>query len=388
MTRHFSIPTILRMTPNGLLEQFFTQLQTPLLSMNWKKLGKRQIEPLLLAISWLPATDQARVEATLGTIHELACTEGWQTILEAAQQWGLTRELIDSLGSVSPYAKAMRVWLDYPEVFQQASLVQQVDGLTRWRKRTGLPLVKPRITDESRRELAVALSACLRREEGRGQHCTVDYLRRRDGADVFVAYPDDFMQAILEHDPQGRLRPRSYRPTFEIVYAYHAERGVLELYAKVTSRLKPILENLFGQIILGIDLSSHPGRRPWDLNRLKDRYFCLETDPVDEVSASICRLRLDVPHCGRLTVEPHRRDYSNDVFDVIDECLNDERVSWNDVDISMATFRFEFGGRSNRSPETLTFDVSAPDYCSIKSRRPERIELTHKYLRRWRIANV
>src|SRR5689334_5865843 len=99
MTRHFSIPTMLRMTPNGLLERFFSQLQAPLLSLNWKKLGKRQIEPLLLAIGWLPTEHQARIEATLATIHEVASTEGWQAILEVAPQFGVMRELINSLGS-------------------------------------------------------------------------------------------------------------------------------------------------------------------------------------------------------------------------------------------------------------------------------------------------
>ena len=263
--------------------------------------------------------------------------------------------------------------------------MHQVEGLSRWRKRTGLPSVTPRITDESRRELASAISHCLRREEGRGRHCTVDYLRRRDGADLFVAYSDDYMHAMMVHDQQGRLKPCSYRPTFEIVYAYHQQLGTLELFARVMPRMKPILEDIFGQVILGTDLSQRGQRRPWDLNRLKDRYFCLETDPQDEVRASICKLRLDVPHYGRVTVEPNRRN-QKDVFEVIEECLNDERVDWNDIEISLATFRFQFENRASRKPGTLTFDVSAPDHCTIKSRLPERVALTQKYLRRWRIA--
>ncbi len=376
------------MTPNGLLEEFFARLEVTLLSLDWKRLGKRQVDPILQTIGWLPQADQERIESTLAAIYELACEQGWQAILEIAYQVGGTRRLIDKLRDSSPCVRAMRVWLDEPEIFQTASMLHQVDGLVRWRKRTGLPPVEPRVTDESCRELASALSACLRREEGRGRHCSVDYLRRRDGADVFVAYPDDFVHEVLQHDSQGRLAPRSFRPTFEIVFAYQAQRGTLEMFAKVSPRMKPILEDLFGQIILGVDLSAHARRRPWDLNRLKDRYFCLETDPADHVTASICRLRLDVPPYGRLTVEPNRNGQTTDAFNVIDECLNGERICWDEVEISLATFHFQFRAMSGRQEGTLTFDVSAPDYCSIKSPRPERIALAHKYLRRWRIADV
>jgi hypothetical protein len=41
----------------------------------------------------------------------------------------------------------------------------------------------PRITPDSLRELSVALSQCLKREEGRGHTCTVEYFSRRDSAD-------------------------------------------------------------------------------------------------------------------------------------------------------------------------------------------------------------
>jgi hypothetical protein len=388
MSRHFSVPKMLRMTPNPLLREFFERQQITLLSLDWKRLGKRHVEPLILAMSWLPATDQERVESALAMIYELACDRAWEMVLTIARQIGHARRLIEQFGDASPYVRAMRIWLDEPELFQTASMWHQVDGLTRWRKRTGLPLVEPRITQESCRELGRALSACLQREEGRGRFCTVDYLRRQDGADVFVAYSDDFVHSRLEHDSRGRLIPRSARPTFEIVFAYQAENGTLELFARVSPHLKPLLECVFGQIILGIDLSAHARRKTWDLNRLKDRYFCLETDPADGILVSISRLRLEVPEFGRFTVEPTRTGQGADVFHVIDQCLNNERVRWEEVDISLATFRFHFQSQPGRKPGLLTFDVSAPDHCSIKSKRPDRIAVAHKYLRRWRIADV
>lgn len=388
MSRHFTLPTILRMTPNDLLQQFFGRLGHSLPCIDWLRLKDRQVEPLLSAMSALPREAQEQIESSLASVFELACEAGWQAILDAARQYGEGEPARRFPSGACAYARAMWTWLNRPEVFEHALLMHEVEGLPRWRKRTGLPILPPRITPDTVRELGVALSNCLRREEGRGHNCTVEYYRRRDDADVFVAYPDDFVRTVMAHDKQGRLLPRSFQQTFEIVFAYQAEAGTLELFAKVAPLVKPKLECLFGQIILGADIGPKSHTQPFNLNRLKDRYFCLETDPHDCLSVSIRRLRLDVPSHGRLTVEPDSTGRSGDVYEVIDDCLNDEAISWDDVKISLATFHFKFDARPGRKAGTLKFDVAYPDRCSIKSSRPERIELTRKYLRRWRIANV
>jgi hypothetical protein len=386
MSRHFTIPTMLRMTPNAQLEPFFRQLGVRLYSIDWPRLKERQVEPLQRAISWLSRPEQELVESALANVFELATEPGWQTIVFVAQSLGESNFAALVPLDACVYERAMWTWLHRPEVFCEALKQHQVSSLTRWRKRTGLPLMTPRITDASLRELSVGLSQCLRREEGRGQQCTLEYYRRGD-TDYFVASPDDFVQSITTHDDSGNLVSRSLRRTFEIVYALRPDHGTLELSAKVAPAVKPKLEALFGQIILGVDLGLRSYGRPYDLNRLKDRYFCLETDPADGVSASISRLRLSVPHYGRFTVEPEVRGGPADIYELIDECLNRQTVSWDELNISLATFRFEFGARSG-SRASLSLDVSYPDRCSIKSRHPDRIDLTRKYLRRWRIANV
>lgn len=53
MTRHFTLPKILRMTPNILLREFFGRLDLQLISVDWKRLGEWQVEPICLAITWL-----------------------------------------------------------------------------------------------------------------------------------------------------------------------------------------------------------------------------------------------------------------------------------------------------------------------------------------------
>jgi len=388
MSRHFTLRKMLRMTPNRFLQEFFQRLGHLPPCLDWRKVHERNVDPLLLSLGLLPPEAQVEIESALASVFELACETGWRAILEVARLDGKADQFLQLPDHACPYKRAMWTWLHQPHIFEQASIIHQVEHLTRWRKRTGLPRVVPQVTPESIQELARSLTQCLTREEGRGQNCTVEYFRRRDSADVFVAYPDDFVHTISMHDEAGSLVPSSVRPTFEIVFAYNAEEGTLELFAKVAPLLKPKLECLFGQVILRTDIGLRGAGRPYDLNQLKDRYFCLETDATDRVSASITKLRLDVPQLGWLTVEPAQSGRGSDVYEVIDECLNDQAVCWDDVNISQATFRFQFQPLVGRQPGTLSFDVTYPDHCSIRSRRPERLELMRKYLRRWRIARV
>jgi hypothetical protein len=388
MTRHFSIPKMLRMTPNSLLREFFDRLGHQPPGLDWLRLKERQFEPILTAMGGLPLEAQAQIESTLSAVFELSCETGVQTLLEVARKSGNPAVVAALTAGGCPHQHAMWAWLRHPDLFEQASLLQQIDSLTRWRKRKGLPQVEPRTTPDALDGLAGALSQFLRHEEGRGQQCTVEHFRRADDTDYFVAYPDDFVHLVDMHDEQGRLVSRRSCQTFEIVFGYHRQEGALDLFAKVTSEMKPKLECLFGHFILGQDIGP---RRPdvvYNLDRLKDRYFALDTDPDDHLSASLCRLRLTVPGRARLTVEPLRDDGQRDLYQVIDDILKTEEVSWNQVQISKATIRFNFQSGGLRSSPPLTCEVTHPDCCRVNSRRPERIDLTRKYLKRWRIANA
>jgi hypothetical protein len=387
MSRHFTLRKMLRMTPNRLLREFFQRLGHRLPLIDWRRAPERCDDALLIAIDLLPQDAQDEMEAALAAIHELACDSGVQAILEAAAQRGRS-DFVAQLPEAGPYYKAMWTWLHFPTLFDHAALMHQVDDLTRWRKRKDLPRVEPRTSPEAISELACAISKFLRCEEGRGQNCTVEHYRRTSGTDYFVAYPDDFMQTIAMHDDAGNLQPRSIRQTFEIVFAYDGEEGTLELFAKMPARMKARLECLFGQVILGEDVGLQRYSRPYDLNRLKDRYFCLETDPEDGLTAAITAMRLVTEDWGKIGLEPHKNGHVRDVYDMADHCLNDQAIPWDEVDIQKATFRFRFDPMRGRRAGTVEFDVTHPDRCTVKSRRPERIDLVRKYLKRWRIADV
>jgi len=385
MSRAFSIPTVLRMVPNHLLKEFFARLGHGEVGVDWDELGEREVDPIIRAVNDLPAGAFDTVEASLHNVFDLACETGISAILEAGVLAGdddLPAVLPQDAG---PYHKAMWAWLNRTEVVGRALLIHQVEHLAWWRKRNDLPAVAPDTSPEATREFARALSNLLLSEQGRGKVCTVDTLCRR-GTDYVFAHPDDFVQNVTAHDGEGKLAARTFRQTFPIVFAYGRGEGTLELFARVPTKLKPRLEELFAQVILGVELEDWAPDAAYDLNPLKHRSFSLATDPQDCVRPRVRRMRLSFKNSHRrLTLEADPDLGVEDVYDMLDEVLDRERVPLSAVNFTLVTFCFEFLPLDGRKPGTLTFDVAYPSSCSLRNQRPERIELAQKYLKQWGI---
>ncbi len=224
--------------------------------------------------------------------------------------------------------------------------------------------------------LSEAIGEFLHREEGRGQQCTVEHVRRTDGTDYFLAYPDDFSDTILVHDEEGNLMPRSLRPTFEIVFAYSQADGTLELNAKIPSRLKPELEDIFCQIILGQPAKDCGAETVYDLNVLKDGPQRLETDPEDRVTPVVRRLRLAIPESrATITLEADRAGGPESIYRMLAEYLNRERLPLSDLNVASATIGLVLHPTNCRKAGRLTFDVSRPDTCTLRNHRPDQVAL-------------
>jgi hypothetical protein len=387
MSRLFSIPTVLRMMPRGLLRQILAKLGHDNLNVPWHACRQRDVLPIAEALRQLPADRQSVVETVLRDTFDLACDNGLEAIREASGDLS-QQEVVPYLPEAGgPYGVAAWAWLHYPEIFDRALLLQQVDSLGRWRKRKGMPRVEPNTTASSVARLEARLAELLRKEQGRGARCTVEHVLRSDGTDYFFAYLDDFVHMITMHDVDGKLAPRTLRQTFEIVFAYRRENGALETHARVPSRLKPRLEQLFCQVILGGDLETGTREAAYDLDVLKERQFELPIDPKDCQSVRINRVRLAISNNRRnIILEADRRGPPDDMRRMVYECLNEERVSLENARITSAQIQMRFYPFDHRKRNSLTFDVTSPNLCSLRNERSDRAALAADYLRRWRIA--
>jgi hypothetical protein len=364
MTRHFSIPTVLRMTPNSLLRGIFSRLGHDMRRVPWPWLPPRKIQPILAALREFSPAEQCAVERAFQDVFDLACENGSRAIREAASS--VTTEKPPYLPDVGgPYGLSAWTWLHHPALFERAMTLYEVDHLSRWRKRKDVPRVDPRTTAEALSDLAAAISAVLQREEGRGRRCTVESVRRADGVAYFMAFPDDFVHTILHHDQAGELATRSIRPIFDIVFAYDQTAGALELNAKVSTRVKAELEDVFCQAILGQAAKRPASHEVYNLNVLKEGPDYLETDPEDSVTPIVHRLRLAIPESREtITLEADRSRGPNSIYRMLDECLNRERLPLSDLDVTSATIGMVLHPIAGRKPGRVTFDVARPDRCT------------------------
>ncbi len=386
MARHFSIPAVLRLIPNDLLEQFLVQFRQNCFGVDWQRLGERQAEKLTALLRLWPQETREFVEGVLRNVFDLACESGQQALQEAADDLGLRARLAEPLRTGTLYRRSMWAWLAAPEVFEQALAYHQIEQRHGWRKRDDLPQVAPRTDRHALDSLARDISRLLVAEQGRGQHCTVEHFQRENRTDYFCCYPDDFIRAVTLHDDAGQLTTRSVKQTFEIVFAYCQPTGTLEMSAAVPPRLKAPLEAAFAWMILDMELGPRVPRQVYHLDRLKDRDFRLETLPGDEVHVELKRLRLDLPdRTRRITLESRDGD-SHDVLRMVDECLNEEEVPLEEVRITAATLRFLFRKTTRRRAGSMTIDVSAPNTCNLRSQPAERAEVARRHLRMWRIS--
>lgn len=383
MSRQFSIPTVLRMAPNVLLKELFAEMDYARLGRDWEGMGERQIEPVQRAISIQLPEVQARIESEFRDLFELACDSGVAAICEAADLCGIL-DFAAQLPDEGLYHKVLWTRLNHSEVFERALRIHSFEVLNWWRKRNDLPSRTIEVSDALKACLARELSALFGRSQGRGYPCTVEYFGRGDAIEYFYAHSDDFAQEAMCHDEACQLTPVTIRPTFCVVFAYNRSEGSLELHAKVSTKLKRQLEQLFADIVLDTELGPWEPDAAYELDRVKDRSFALVTDPEDRVRAQMRAMRLSARNGGRRnTVEIS--DDDDNIHDAIDEWINKRSVAFDQVHATKVTFRFQFLELDGRKPGTETFDVTWPSSCTLRGRRPERVAIIDKYLKRWKI---
>lgn len=123
-----------------------------------------------------------------------------------------------------------------------------------WHRVSGLPPGPPDHSPAARQRLRNALSEYFGREEGRGQVASVEHYVRAGREHYFVCFCDDYTQTFTTHDANRRLARAPLRGTFEVVFAFDADDGVLDTYAPVRRAARLDLQDQF----LGVALPAPP----------------------------------------------------------------------------------------------------------------------------------
>jgi len=388
MARQYSRRTFLRQTPRAILKEYFAK-KGVLGEIDFDQLSKRtSIEVLSDAIERLPDAQRVAVEGDWEQVNEMAYARGVEAILEEAAFRDL--DWTDRFAQMSNhYERALRTFLDEPDLFYVAGHFEEMDRVGSWQRRTIYKNLEPKVERADLDTLATAI-ARLYKKQGRGRYCAVDnYLRKYPERHCYFVYPEDHPVTEPSFDNNGKLQQVPRRPVFEIIFVYRPVEGVLELSAGGNRDHKEDLMTALCQTILGLDdLPEEDPQPDYDLSGLKNHEIAFPTDPEDGVeSVDVKMLRLDLPgtRSRRITFEANpSRHAPRELHDLMAEALNQENVPLDSVHVARARLRFTFAARNGSRQKTLTFEIAHPNRCTLKDDRHDQV--AKKYLKRWHIA--
>jgi hypothetical protein len=389
MAIHYTPKTFLRQTSNSTLEACFGKFGL-LKNLPWAELTEHRIDVVFDEWQSLPSEQRLKIERAFEDAEDLANEDGLKALIDEGRFHG--HELASELGQFTNYRdKALHVWINYPRVFQVAGTIHHAHSLPQrsWHHRGNMPRLQPNVSYEGIAAFREAISVYFKRD-GRGHNCTVDPYLRVNRYHYFFAYPDGYADTYMGHDERGHFVRRPQQPVFEVIFIFDPVDGTLDLYAKGGSEVEKELQTIFCRTLLGRELPPETlNSHPYELNGLKARDFGFATDPADGIEqVRLRKLRLSILGGGkrRITLEADAESGPEDIYDMLDECLDRDHLPDALINVTQAQFHFRWFHAGEGRQKTLTFDVSFPNRSNLKSVKREELRLVgEKYLKLWGI---
>ena len=392
MLSHYDPRRILKKISNSLLRALFAR-HGVLQDLPWESFSETRIEPIFSAWQELPDEKRREIQLAFQDIHSLADGCGLKACLEEIQRSHPHRawEFTNLTGH---HDKASWAYLQFPDAFRQAALFARADALKSgryWVKRNHLPR-QPLAVDQGHvGGLERALHDHYWPTEMRGKHCKVEHYDRGNGAQYFYAYLDDWPDKQLVFADDGEMVLSSQRAAFSNVFVFNPDEGTLELEAKGGAAAQLSLQQAFCRSVLGVEVGpADPLRPAYKLDMLLNPDFTFVTDPADRIA----QVHLRSVRVGPVTVAGHPVDYLELKFagntdlaaaaESIRHCVDEAD---GDVTIRRATFELLFLPDAEHRVNKMSFYVSVPSTCNLKS-KPDALRLAgERCLRLWGVTD-
>jgi hypothetical protein len=393
MSRQYHLRAFLRDAPNVFLRRYLAEKGLGL-ALDWGALGETEYRPIFDAVQEADQNVRAQCEADFCEIDRMATDGGVKTLLVEARFHG--HDLASAFGEAEDdHERAFWVFLEYPRVFLVARERYRADNLPgrSWRTRTGLASSAPRTDQPSRDELGKGIAEHFQITAGKGHHWKVEHYDGDDRLYWFV-YTQDYAGADTEFSEEGEFQRRTRLRADEVIFVYHKAERALDLYSPGCSpKTVEVLRQVWADAVLGGDLGTPTkGGIVFELDGLKQRGFAFHFDPADGIEeVRLTKLRLAVSGGSRaeeetnprMTLEVNARKNPEAIYDLLDRIVGERGIPPESVRVTQARFRFVFRSSRRGGTETLSFDVTYPDLCSLK--QDPKHKLARDYLRRWGI---
>lgn len=389
MAKSFDLRKQLKLHDNALLRRLFTG-QEAMVAVSWDELQQREVEPI--ATAWEQMGDaRQHFQVILQDVNELADQRGQKVLLEEIE-WRCPDKLSAFSELKSPADKALWAYLEAREAFDQAAIFARAEALrngqfaNRW---NSLPKEEITVTDEIIGALQEEVRSYYWHKELRGEVCRVHHYKRMGDADFFFAYLPDWPDKQLIFDADQNLTPREESYAFSNVFVYHPSDGAVELIAKGGKKVQLRLRQAFCRAVLGLEVDDDdPIRATYELDHLLDPAFAFTTEPEDRIAAvRLRRLRL-VPRIAIPAIEYPELKFKEqasrtEVLHAVDQLLGAFGLNRSQVAVTQASFQLLFMSDGVHRPKTLTFNVSRPNTCDLKSKPDDMRVIGERCLHRW-----
>lgn len=386
MPTQYNPRTVFRQTPNQTLQEFFSRYED-FAGFDWTAVTETKIEPIFAVWQRMPDPRRQEVAGILRRIHAMANPRGTAVLVETGNEEGIDlAPVVRQLKNA--YARAFRVFLDYPQLFAAARTQFHIAMLPRrsWEKRNGLPRTSVAVTGEVIDELRRGISVYYLDLQGRGDKCKVDY-RRRAGVHSFYAYPADYPDEIIGYGDDGELARHPWNPAFEVVFRFDESAGTMDEYAEGGKRVRADLAGIFARVVLRQERQPELWEEPpFNLELLKGRNLAFPTDPadaIDLVRVTGIRVRVHQRPGGRLALDVDGADSSSDVYALLDATLDEHKISLANVTILEASLQAVFRKPDGKACSVSFKITSGGSHCDLGD-SPEEEKL-RRYLRVWGI---
>jgi hypothetical protein len=354
-------------------------------------------EPGVVHSDWdsLSDVDREKLYVSLPEIHALSHEAGLRVLAEQLE-WICPENVSEFQAIESRADKVLWAWLYARDAFEEAAIFVRADTLAAgryWKRWNGLPPKPITVTDEQTSRLQDALRDYYWPRELRGQYCRVHHYSRCNGIDYFFAYLDDWPDRTLVFDLRGQMESRSERFAFTNIFAYDPAHGCIDLLAKGGRSVHLKLRELFCRSVLKLEVEDEKPLMPaYQLNSLLADDLALPTDPADGIAAvRISRIRI-APKGGDRPVRYEEIGFHQDatltiVRNELNRLLRHLNLSRDQVTVSEAAFQLHFQSSGRSRARTMSFYVSSPNSCDLKSKSEEMRAIGERCLRNWRILN-
>jgi hypothetical protein len=389
MSKQFDLRKQLKTHDNRLLQELFAG-QAAMDEVPWSTLRAHDIEPIVSA--WEELGDHRRnFQVILQDVNELADPRGQRVLLEELD-WRSPERLTTFQSLKSPADKALWAYLHARDAFDEAAIFARADALrngqfaNRW---NGLPKRPIDIDDSTIVALQDEVRSYYWKKELRGEVCRVHHYRRMGDADFFFAYLPDWPDKQLIFDADHNLTPREESYAFSNVFVYHPADGAVELIAKGGKKVHLPLRKAFCRAVLGIEVGDdEPIRVTYSLDHLIDPSFAFTTEPEDGIAAVRLRRLRVVPKISVPAIEYPELKFKEhatraEVLHAIERLLSAFNLNRSQVEVAHVGIQLQFMSDGHRKPKTMTFHVSHPNTCDLKSRPDEMRVVGERCLKRW-----